>query len=147
MKIQDSQERIEKEITLNTINILLKKFDDLLLGMDTKEHKFKTKQEKNRLITSIQNYISYRLKEKIIQNQELWHLLKEITQINLSSKRKSQQFLKILMKLKNTSPFPTSMYLKSPHSKYLRNKAIEESRKANQKKGESVIKDFFKLIK
>lgn len=76
------------DIKENTINLLTRKFDRLLCGTDTKKLKFENKAEKERIINSIKSFVSYRLKENIIDNKsELWKILRQILKLDFSSKK------------------------------------------------------------
>lgn len=138
----EHQSRIEKEIAQNTISFLLKKFDDLLLGLDTRELRFKNKEEENRLTSSIKNYTSYRLREKIIKDKSLWNLLEEIN-TSIITKKSAKTFLK---KLYESSKYPNTPHLSSIYSRYLRIKSKESNQKKRNRKGESVIRPFFTLL-
>jgi|SRR3989344_7180749 len=143
----DKEERIRIEITNNTLRSLLFEFDGLLLGLDTSKYSFESSLDKNIKIKKIKNFVEYRLKEKVIdQNGDLGMLMKEIKNGNIGVKKTARGILKKLIHIYTKNNYPTPISLKSKEanriSKYLKQKAC----KNNMKIGEGVLSRFFRFV-
>jgi len=135
------QENIKKEITKNTIDFLIWKFEHLLLGLDTELYKFKGK-EKERCILSIRNFIDYRIKEKIIDDKKLWNLLIEINKSKLDTFKEVERIFSKLFNISNGKSQAYSRYYAAK-----RKEAFIKQREESIKQAEKALKECLKRWK
>lgn len=141
------EERICKEITINTQKILLFHFDQLLLGLDTHKGKFVNEKEKQNKIKAIKNYVKYRVNEKIIDpNTELWAIVKEIEKADLEDKESNKKFLYRLIKMHYSYLDLKSINLRSKQGSSICNYYRQNVKEMDKVRGEEVINRFFKMF-
>lgn len=139
----EKQERIQIEITTNTVRYLLHQFDKLLLGLDTKKYEFGSVLEKKRKIKAIRDFTDYRIKEKIIDKEsDLWKLLKEIKvkDKDIANKKVALSILERLLHLHTKGMYRQPIYLDSKEAKQISLYIKQKSREDNQKAGLGVLR-------
>lgn len=143
----EDKERIKKEITENTLNILLRYFDSLLLGLDTDKYRI-TDAERKRKIVAISNFVNYRLKEKIIdESGALWNVLEEIASSDLEDLKTIKGIFLKLMNLNSRRIFTGNYHLKSKEAILISRYAKQKTREENQRRGIGVLARFFSVFR
>jgi|SRR3989344_3591742 len=143
----EENQKIQTEITQNTIKSLFSKFDKLLLGTDTKEYGFKSLAEKELKIKEIKILVDYRLKEKIInQKSDLWKVLCEIKTKDIGKKEISVKILEKLFLIYTKNVYLHPIQLNSQEAKRISTYSKQKAREENAKRGEGVLIRFFKIF-
>lgn len=92
------------ELEKNSVKVLFDLFDDLLLKTDIKgESNLKASEVKR-----IKYYTSYRIKERVLENSEIWPLILEINKLNFNSIKEIRKVHLKLARINNKK----SVYLK-----------------------------------
>jgi len=91
--------KLPEEVALD---ILTYRFEQFLLGSDTKRYRFTSLNQKQKFVCTIKDYSKFRLEDKLInRNSEIWKIILKINKSNLKNLKEIKEIFSELYKLIN----------------------------------------------